>query len=120
MKFTLDSEGDGPTCISCSGRITQSTFDPNINPLQELLGDSGYSRPVLLDMHKTEYIDSSGIGWLVATHKQCLRNGGELILHSLPPMVNQVVQLLRMDKMLNIQPDLTLAQDLAIHREKDA
>jgi len=118
MKFTLVSAGDGPTCVTCSGEITQFKFKPNVDPLTELLGDNSYNRRVLLDLEKTEYIDSSGIGWLLATHRRFLQAGGELILHSLPPMVHQVVQLMRLDRVLNIQRDLTFAKVSASQQEK--
>jgi anti-anti-sigma factor len=118
MNFSLVSEGDGATCITCSGHITQYEFKPNVDPLTELLGDRSYSRRVLLDLEQTEYIDSSGIGWLLASHKRFLQDGGELILHSLPPMVYQVVKLLRLEKVLNIERDLAFAKVSATQREK--
>jgi anti-anti-sigma factor len=117
MKFTQVSADNGATCLACEGQITQREFQANEDPLHDLLGNSGYSGAVLLDLEKTDYIDSSGIGWLLSTHRRFLRDGGQLILHSVPPMVFQVVRLMRLDKVLNIQPDLALAKSSASERE---
>lgn len=118
MKFTQQSASGGSACIACSGPITQIELTRNKDPLQELLGQDFYSRPLLLDLHKTDYIDSSGIGWLLNVHKRFLQDGGVLVLHSVPPVVHQVVQLMRLDKILNIQSDLAAAKASVAEREK--
>jgi anti-sigma B factor antagonist len=66
-----------------------------------------------LDLDKTGYIDSSGIGWLVGCHRRFTAAGGRLILHSVPPMVEQVIHLLKLQKLLNIKCDLEDAMALA-------
>jgi anti-anti-sigma factor len=113
MKLFLVSEEDHIACLACEGNVTQSLFTPGSDPLQELLGPEGFARQLVLDLNKTDYIDSSGVGWLLGSHRRCLAAGGRLILHSLPPLVEQVIYLLRLQTLLNIQPDQSAALALA-------
>ena len=73
----------------------------------------GYRSRVLMNLEKAEYIDSSGIGWLLTHHKHFLQAGGKLVLHSVPPRINDVFQLLRMSAVLHIAPDEAAARALA-------
>ena len=106
MQLSLISQSDTATCLAIQGDISQSRFPTNVNnPLEDLLGSDCYHRHVLLDLEKAGFIDSSGIGWLMGCHKRFLAGGGLLVMHSLPPMVEQVIQLLRLQSILTIKPD---------------
>ena len=106
MELFITGEDDSATCVAVQGDISQAQFPANNNnPLEELLGTDCYSRHVLLDLNQGGFIDSSGVGWLLACHKRFLAGGGRLILFSLPPMIEQVIQLLRLQTILTIKPD---------------
>ena len=113
MRLTLLSHSDQITRLECEGDITQYQFTPGKDPVQDLLGPYIYRQSVLLSLEKTTYIDSSGISWLIGTHKQFERAGGRLILHSLTPMVMQVVQLLKLNTILTIAANEADARQLA-------
>jgi anti-anti-sigma factor len=113
MQLFLLSEDDDITCLACEGNITQSLFVPGSDPLEDLLGADGYKRQVLIDLNKTGYIDSSGIGWVVGCHRRFAAAGGRLILYSVPPMVEQVLHLLRLQSYLTLKPDQAAALALA-------
>jgi anti-sigma B factor antagonist len=115
MQLFLLSEDDDITCIACEGNITQSLFTPGVDPIMELLGADGFKRQLVMDLGKTGYIDSSGIGWLLGSHRRFTAAGGRLILHTVPPIVEQVIQLLRLHSVLNIQADQEAA--LAVARQ---
>lgn len=55
------------------------------NPFQNLLGAAWATHRVLLDLQKTSYIDSNGIGWLISSNKAMQTNGGKLVVHSINP-----------------------------------
>jgi anti-anti-sigma factor len=116
MQLFLLSEDDNITSIACEGEVSQSLFDGG-DPLEDLLGTDGYTRVVLVDMEKTGYIDSSGIGWLLGCQRRFAAAGGRLILHTVPPMVEQVIHLLRLQSLLTIRRDLTAALALAKQAE---
>jgi anti-anti-sigma factor len=106
MELFLTAEDDASTSIVVQGDISQSQFPANTNnPLEELLGPDCYKRNVLMDLNQGGFIDSSGIGWLMGCNRRFQAAGGRLILHSVPPMIEQVIQLLRLQSILVIKTD---------------
>ena len=102
MRLTLLSHSDQVTRLECEGEVTQYQFIPGQDPLHEILGPNIFRRCALLSLDKTTHVDSSGVSWLLSSHKQFERSGGRLVLHSIPPMVLQVLRLLKLTTLLNI------------------
>ena len=95
MKLSLRSiEGD-VLSLQCEGWITQSQLKPGHDPFAQVCGTKTYSQRVLLDLEKTEFVDSSGIGWLMGCHKRAREAKGLLVLHSISPLVWQTTSLMR-------------------------
>nr|WP_071880532.1 STAS domain-containing protein [Synechococcus sp. PCC 6312] len=63
---------------------------------------------LILDLSKIEFIDSSGLGVLVQLAKKVQDGGGTLQIVS-NPRVTQTVKLVRLEKFLSLQPDLSTA-----------
>ena len=63
---------------------------------------------ILLDLHKVDFIDSSGLGAIVAAMKQ-LDDHQRLDLSGLTPNVEKVFRLTRMDTIFAIYPDVPTA-----------
>ena len=105
MKLTVVSDDGDVARVQCEGEISQVRFQAEGNPLETLLGAGGYARKVLLNLDRTEWIDSSGISWLIVNHKRFQQAGGRLVLHSLPPRVSQVLQFCKMDRVFHIADD---------------
>ena len=63
---------------------------------------------VILDLAKVDFIDSSGLGAIVAAMKQ-LEPGRRMDLANLSPMVEKVFRLTRMDTIFAIYPDVPTA-----------
>lgn len=95
------SERDGVTTAAIAGRITFGTLEPGHDPLAREMPDV-YSRRLLFDLTGTEYIDSTGVSWVLTCHKRCREAGGRIVLHSLNPLVKQVFQVLKLDRVLHI------------------
>lgn len=66
--------------------------------------DGGPDR-VVLDLSQVQFIDSSGLGAIVASMKQ-LGSGRRLDLAGLSPMVDKVFRLTRMDSVFTLYPTL--------------
>ena len=113
MKLALLPSEPGLTHIQCIGEITQHALWESDDPLEKLLGPSGFGGKVLVDLEQVDYIDSAGVGWLITCHKQFRDAGGILVLHSIPIQVHQIFQLLQMHKVLNLAKDLAAAAALA-------
>jgi anti-anti-sigma factor len=95
------SQRDGVTTVAIAGRITFSTLEPGQDPLTAQ--EPGiYSRPVAFDLSGTDYIDSTGVSWLLTCQKRCREAGGKLVLHSVTPLVKQVLGVLKLDRVLHL------------------
>lgn len=116
MKLTLLSiEKDGIIRVASEGPILAGDFDPSgKNPLEGLLGVTWSTMKVLLSFEKTDYVDSSAVGWLIGSQKAFKESGGALIVHSIQPSVKQIFDLLKIGKVLPLVSDEAEARELAI------
>lgn len=105
MNLTIESQQAGQCDMSLAGRISQTTLGSQHDQFSQLLGEANYSQKILLSLKNTDYIDSSGIGWLLATDKKIRAAGGQLVLHSVPLDVQHVFGLMKLHKVLNIAKD---------------
>lgn len=69
---------------------------------------SAHADRVVLDLNGVEFIDSSGLGAIVASMK-LMPNGGKLELADLSPAVDKVFRLTRMDSIFNIHENVDAA-----------
>ena len=100
--------------LATAGNITSDAVDGGTNPLEPLLGSDWATNRVLLDMADTGYIDSSAIGWLIGTHKAFKQKGGAIVIHSLQPSVKQVLDLLKVGRVVPMVDDEAAAREVAI------
>lgn len=61
----------------------------------------GYHR-FIIDMHQVSYIDSSGLGVLVAIHKRAIENGGGVAIKGLQGAVKDLFFMTRLNKVFEI------------------
>jgi anti-anti-sigma factor len=112
MKVELLSTEDHLVHVQCSESITLADVAGK-NPLEDLLGSDYFRSSVLLNLERISYIDTAAIGWFIHCHKACKGAGRRLVLHSIPPMVDQILQLLRMNEVLHLASDEAQARALA-------
>lgn len=67
---------------------------------------------VRVDFQGVTFINSSGIGALVATLKIVKAQGGEIFLYSLNPQVRMIFELTKMDQVFKISDDRTELEEL--------
>ena len=107
----LENAGD-VVRLACEGEVTQQSLASGRDELREVLGPDGFKSPVLLSLASATYLDSSGISWLVIAHKHCVQAGGRLVIHSVPPLIDQVLRLLRMHTVLHLAANENAARAL--------
>ena len=56
----------------------------------------------IIDLGGVDYIDSSGLGALVAIHKRALQRGGHVVIKGLHGMVKELFILTRLDRVFKI------------------
>jgi len=105
MKLTLLSDTPELVRVRCTGEISQSQLPLGSEPLVELLSSTVYTRRLIMDLEQTSYIDSGGVSLLIVWQKRFKREGGQMALYNIPPLVQQVLDL------LNLHAVLTLAAD---------
>ncbi len=119
MKLTLVGDDETAVAIRCEGQITLAHIKPGIDHLEQVGGLGIYGRRVLIDLEKTSYIDSAGVGWLMSCHKRFKTQGGRMVLHSIPPLIRQTLDLLRLHRIFALAADEASARRLALEEEKD-
>jgi anti-anti-sigma regulatory factor len=113
MKLSLLSEEGGLARVQCEGPITMTQVQEGVGPLERLLGTEPFRRKVLFDLVKTNFIDSSGVSWMLVCHKTFSKGGGRIVFHSAPPLVQQTLTLLRMNLVLHLAADEAAARAVA-------
>ena len=58
---------------------------------------------LIIDLKGADFIDSAGLGALVAIHKRARENGGSVIVQGLNGFVKELFVLVRLDKVFDIQ-----------------
>jgi anti-anti-sigma factor len=97
------SEESGVFHLSAEGEARTQDF-PVGGPghFEQILGATWATRRVLLDMERVAYLDSSAIGWLITSQKAFRSSGGYLAMHSLQPQVKNLLNLLKLDRVVPI------------------
>ncbi len=96
MELSILADDGDAVRVRVAGRITHDNIPASDDPLREMLGPDVYSRRMLLNLSEAEFLDSRGIGWLLVCHKRFNENSGRLVLYSIPPLVLDVIKVLRM------------------------
>ena len=108
-------EKEGLVKLASNGAVTATCFNPNgRNPMERVLGQNWATMRVMIDMRKTTYLDSSAIGWLIATHKAFNEAGGKLVIHDLPATVRPIFDLLQVGRVITIAENAEQAKTLVL------
>jgi len=100
----------GVDILETSGKVTLGEGTSTLRKkIRELIDDG--SRRILLNMTEVTYMDSSGVGELVAAHSTMSTAGGEIKLLNVSPRVRQILQMTRVDRVYEIFEDEELAVD---------
>lgn len=96
------TQTSGVTVVAPRGDLDLATVDQLKRTLAGLV-DRGQSR-LLLDLGGVGYIDSSGMGALVAAMKQARATGGDLRLCAIQEDVRSIFELTRLVRAMSIHP----------------
>jgi anti-sigma B factor antagonist len=64
---------------------------------------------IIIDLTDTSYCDSSGLSAILTANRLCKDSNGTFVLCGLQPNVSKMVSIAQLDRVLNIQEDLTKA-----------
>ena len=97
-----------PQCLLCSftGQLDAYSDKQFIDFVSDNLAEP--SLPVVLDLSRIDFLDSSGLGALVQLAKQFQQSGHNFLVVGNARVV-QTVKLVRLEDFLHLQPDLDTA-----------
>lgn len=95
---------DGVTVVDLSGRITLGEGSIVLKDTVRDLLSKG-NKKLLLNLGDVNYIDSSGIGELVAAFTTVRKQGGELKLLNLTKKVHDLLQITKLYTVFDVKDD---------------
>lgn len=104
MQLTLLPQQDGLTIRVDERRLDAAIATAFKDRVRSMIGEGG--PPVTLDLGGVDFMDSSGLGAVIAIFK-AMPPDRALVLTRLTPNVERVFRLTRMDTVLNIRHDPT-------------
>jgi anti-sigma B factor antagonist len=90
--------------VDFTGEITLGEGSATLRRMVRELVDKGKHK-ILLNLSEVSYIDSAGVGELVAAFTTVRGAGGELKLASLTRRVHDIIQITRLYTVFDVQPD---------------
>jgi len=100
----FDWEVQGVYVVHLQGSITLGEDTRRLRELIHKTLDEGRDK-ILLNMAEVHYIDSSGLGELIAAQTTTRNRGGRLKLMKLTPRVKDLVQLTKVHRVFEVFPD---------------
>lgn len=107
MEFTTHTEANLSIVTVEAERIDAAVAISFKDKMREQMAD--FSGRMILDLHQVDFIDSSGLGAIVAAMK-LMPSGGKLELAGLTPAVDKVFRMTRMDSIFAIHDSAQTAQ----------
>lgn len=101
MKLHAELCGDELLVTVEEGRLDAAVSTAFKDQMRQALGAGG--SPVVLDLSRVDFMDSSGLGALIAVLK-AMPAGRRLELRCLRPNLERVMKLTRMDSVFTIHP----------------
>ncbi|MCH8236748.1 MAG: STAS domain-containing protein [Proteobacteria bacterium] len=98
MEHEIKEEGDA-IIVAFSGDVDLESSPAARKILLECVGKH---KPVLVDLSKVGYIDSSGVASLVESLQSARKKGSDLLLVAVSEGALRVLQLARLDKVFTI------------------
>jgi len=98
IEFAVETTAQGIGVVTPKGRLNMVSARRLKEILSELVSD-GTSR-IVVDMAETTFLDSSGLGALIAGLKSARQAGGDLRIARPTPSVQTVFTLTNLDKVL--------------------
>lgn len=113
MEVSVETEGDICVVTICGTRIDAAVALAFKETMRGVIEDS--AGDIVLDLECVTFIDSSGLGALVATYKLLTPERG-LVLVGMTPAVMKVFELTRMDTIFRMYPTRTEALNAIVAR----
>jgi anti-sigma B factor antagonist len=102
-RVEIVEQADGAAAARVSGDLDIVTSDEIKRALAGLI-DAGHVA-LVLDLTDVGFVDSSGLGALVALHRHATDHGGSFVVRSVPPQVQRLFEITRLGEILTVNGD---------------
>lgn len=99
-RLEVVDRADGAVTTRLSGDLDIVTSDEVKRDLAALVDDGHTS--LALDLSTVGFVDSSGLGVLVAIHRHAESLGGSFVVQSVPPQVQRLFDITRLGDLLMV------------------
>jgi anti-sigma B factor antagonist len=99
-RLEIVDQARGTAATRLSGDLDIVTSDDIKRDLTALV-DSGHVA-LALDLSDVGFVDSSGLGVLVAVHRHAESQGGSFVVQSVPPQVQRLFDITRLGDLLTV------------------
>ena len=99
MEYQIRTEGS-VSVLELNGDLDVSSAPTLQTALQQLMDDG--RQLVVLDLGAVPFMDSSGLGVLVAANRRLIAAGGQIALASAAPALRKVFQLTRTNRLFKL------------------
>lgn len=96
-------QSDGRVAARLSGDLDIVTSDAVKRELAQLIDDGNDA--VALDLSDVGFVDSSGLGVLVAIHRHAEAQGSSFVVRSVTPQVRRLFEITRLGDLLTVDSD---------------
>lgn len=100
MQLDSSTTTEGLVIVVNESRIDAAVATRFKDEMRRLIAQ--HDRPVTIDMRAVDFLDSSGLGAMIAVRKSM--GDRPLVLRGLTPNVDRVFRLTRMDSVFDIRP----------------
>jgi anti-sigma B factor antagonist len=105
MNLNIHSrEADGVMMLDLKGRITTGEPSVTVRDAVRREIDNGFKN-IILDMGEIAYIDSAGLGELIAAYTTVKNRGGHLKLLHLTKRLNELMQITKLYTVFDVYDD---------------
>ena len=104
---TIDRDND-LMVMAVDGGLDGRTAEEFVAQVEQLV--EGGVRRIIVDCSQLTFLSSAGLAALLRVHHRMTRHGGDVRLAGVQGMVTQVLHLTRLDRMLQLYPDVERAR----------
>jgi anti-anti-sigma factor len=107
MNFKIENQGNYSIITSSVDKLN-ATNAPDLKAAIVAINKNSINN-IIIDLSDTSYCDSSGLSAILTANRLCKDSNGAFVLCGLQPNVSKMVSIAQLDRVLNIQEDLTKA-----------
>ncbi len=102
---TVTKEMDGVTVLSLSGRVTLGDESSQLrNTIKQLLAQG--KKRLVLDLADVSYVDSAGLGTLVAAYTSARNEGGDVRLAGITKNFSELLNVTKLLTVFNVHDNV--------------